>query len=147
MSCNLGIFASCSCSTGLYEEAKHVLQRCNQHSYLMPKELLSPQWGGGRLFDGSTGFFYGSSCNSRTESQKINPKVGNERLLRGLQIDQNWGLRAKIGFLDQKPRFPAQKKCSLLEVHHVLATPGKSCSKKKVAFAQIIITQNIILSF
>ena len=36
-----------------------------------------PHWEGGRLFDGSTKFFYGSSCNSRTESRKIVPKVGN----------------------------------------------------------------------
>ena len=25
-------------------------------------------------------------------------------------VDQNWGRRAKIGFLDQKPKFWAQKK-------------------------------------
>ena len=61
-------------------------------------------------------------------------------------IDQNWGRMAKVGFLDQKPRFRAQKKVTLFEIHHVLATPGKSCSKKKVAFAQIIITQNIIFN-
>ena len=60
-------------------------------------------------------------------------------------VDQNCGSMAKIGFFGQKPRFQAQKKHTLLEVHHVLATPGKSCSKKKVAFAQIIITKNIIL--
>jgi len=38
-----------------------------------------------------------------------------------------------------------KKNVTLLEVHHVLAMPGKSCSKKKVVFVQIIITQNIIL--
>ena len=36
-----------------------------------------PQWEGGRLFDGSTKFFYGNCCNSGTESRKIVPKVGN----------------------------------------------------------------------
>ena len=36
-----------------------------------------PQWEGGRLFDRSAQFFYGNCCNSRTESQKIVPKVGN----------------------------------------------------------------------
>ena len=41
--------------------------------------------------------------------------------------------------------FGPKKRRSLLGISHVLATPGKSCSKKKVAFAQIIITQNIIL--
>ena len=35
------------------------------------------QWEGGRLFDGSAGFFYRNSCNSGTESRKIVPKVGN----------------------------------------------------------------------
>ena len=37
----------------------------------------TPTVGGGRLFDGSAGFFYGNSCNSGTESRKIVPKVGN----------------------------------------------------------------------
>ena len=38
-----------------------------------------------------------------------------------------------------------KKRHPLFARNHVLATTGKSCSKKKVAFAQIIITQNIIL--
>ena len=44
---------------------------------------------------------------------------------------------AKIGFLGQKPKFWAQKKDSLLGISLVLATTGKSCSKKKVGFSQI----------
>ena len=48
-------------------------------------QTVPPQWRGGRLFDGSTGFFYKNCCNSGTESQKIDPKVGNERPLRGPQ--------------------------------------------------------------
>ena len=60
-------------------------------------------------------------------------------------VDQKWGRVAKIGFFGQKPRFWAQKKESLLNGNHVLAMTRKSCSMKKVAFAQIIITQNIIL--
>ena len=36
-----------------------------------------PQWEGGRLFDGSTNFFYKNCCNSGTESRKIVPKAGN----------------------------------------------------------------------
>ena len=36
-----------------------------------------PQWEGGRLFDGSTKYFYRNCCNSGTESRKIVPKVGN----------------------------------------------------------------------
>ena len=53
--------------------------------------------------------------------------------------------RAKIGILDQKPKFWAQKKVPLSQIHHVLATTGKTCSKKKSAFAQIIKGGNIIL--
>ena len=52
---------------------------------------------------------------------------------------------AKIGFLDQKPKFWAKKKVPLLDSNHLLATTGKSCSKKKVAFAQIIKGENVIL--
>ena len=37
----------------------------------------TPTVGGGRLFDGSAGFFYGNSCNSGTESRKMVSKVGN----------------------------------------------------------------------
>ena len=52
---------------------------------------------------------------------------------------------AKIGYLDQKPKFWAEKKESLFDRNHVLATTGKSCSKKKSAFAQIIKGENVIL--
>ena len=53
---------------------------------------------------------------------------------------------AKIGFLDQKPKFWAENTPPpLLRAHHVLATTGKSCSKKKVAFAQIIKGRDVIL--
>ena len=61
---------------------------------------------------------------------------------------KNWPL-TKIGVVWQKSDFwtknrdfGPKKKRSLPRIHHVLATPGKSCSKKKVAFAQI---KNIIL--
>ena len=47
--------------------------------------------------------------------------------------------------MDQKLKFWAQKKVPLLYPNHVLATTGKSCSKKKVAFAQIIKGENVIL--
>ena len=69
------------------------------------------------------------------------------RLFEGYKrtVDQNWGHMGKIGFLAKNRDFGPKKKRSLLDSNHVLATPGKSCSKKKVAFAQIIITQNIIL--
>ena len=48
----------------------------------------APQWGGGRLFDGSTGTFYENGRNSGTESQKFTPEVGNERSHRGLQMNR-----------------------------------------------------------
>merc|ERR1712004_25059 len=48
---------------------------------------------GGRLFDGSAGFFYGNSCNSGTESRKIVSKVGNKPSCRGLKM----GHRSKLG--------------------------------------------------
>ena len=50
-----------------------------------------------------------------------------------------------IGFLDQKLKFGAQKKAVTFNPNHVLATTGKSCSKKKSAFAQIIKGGNVIL--
>ena len=37
----------------------------------------SYRWEGGRLFEPSAGFFYGNSCNSGTESQKMVSNVGN----------------------------------------------------------------------
>ena len=51
----------------------------------------------------------------------------------------------KLDFGAKNQNFGPKKRESLLVTSHVLATTGKSCSKKKVAFAQIIITQNIIL--
>ena len=60
-------------------------------------------------------------------------------------VGQSWGRMATNGFLGQKPRFGAQKQHSIPNGHHVLAKTGKSCSKKKSAFAQIIKGGNIIL--
>ena len=42
-------------------------------------------------------------------------------------IDQNWGCMAKLDFWTKTGNFGPKKKVTLLEVHHVLATPGKSC--------------------
>ena len=42
-------------------------------------QTVPPEWGRGRLFDGSTKFFfYENSCNSGMESRKIDPKVGTK---------------------------------------------------------------------
>ena len=79
-------------------------------------------------------FFYENGRNSETKSRKINLMMGNEPSLRGLQTGR-WpilGSYGKIGFLDQKPRFWAQKKDSLLYSNHVLATTGKVVQRKKV---------------
>ena len=62
------------------------------------------------------------------------------------------GSSTKIGVVWQKSdfwtknrNFWPKKKESLLYPNHVLAATGKSCSKKKSAFAQIIKGGNIIL--
>ena len=62
------------------------------------------------------------------------------------------GSSTKIGVVWQKSDFLAKnwnfgpkKRRSLIGINHVLATTGKSFSKKIVEFAQIIINQNIIL--
>ena len=60
-------------------------------------------------------------------------------------------LLTKVGVIWQKSDFWAKtrnfgpkKRHSLFSPNHVLATTGKSCSKKKVAFAQIIKGENVI---
>ena len=50
-----------------------------------------------------------------------------------------------LNFIYYPANFGPKKKRSLLYPNHVLATTGKSCSKKKVAFAQIIKGGNVIL--
>ena len=62
------------------------------------------------------------------------------------------GSSTKIGVVWQKSDFWAKnqnfgpkKKEPLFARNHVLATTGKSCSKKKSAFAQIIKGGNVIL--
>ena len=51
----------------------------------------------------------------------------------------------KLDFLAKNQNFGPKKKESLFDRNHVLATTGKSCSKKKSAFAQIIKGGNVIL--
>ena len=97
---------------------------------------MPSQWGGGRLFDASTVFFYENGCNSGTESQKIVPKVGNERSLRGLRTgcSPNLGSCGKIGFFGQKPSFGAQKKAHFLTLTMLWPLPGKLFKKKSCLF-------------
>ena len=51
----------------------------------------------------------------------------------------------KSDFLAKNRDFGPNKRVPLLYSNHVLATTGKSCSKKKRAFAQIIKGENVIL--
>ena len=51
----------------------------------------------------------------------------------------------KSDFLAKNQNFGPKKRRSLLYPNHVLATTGKSCSKKKRPFAQIIKGENVIL--
>ena len=61
------------------------------------------------------------------------------------------GHRPKLGsygknwIFGPKTEILGPKKNSLSQVHHVLVTTGKSCSKKKSALAQIIKGGNVIL--
>jgi len=51
----------------------------------------------------------------------------------------------KLDFWAKNRNFGPKKRHPLLGIHHVLATTGKSCSKKKSAFAQIIKGGKVIL--
>ena len=75
------------------------------------------------------------------------PKWEMKRLSKGYKpaVDKIRGRMAKIGFFGPKNEISGPKKHKLLNSNHVLATTGKSCSKKKVAFAQIIKGENVIL--
>ena len=54
-------------------------------------------------------------------------------------------LAQKSDFWTQNRNFGPKKRHTLLDSNHVLATTGKSCSKKKGPFAQIIKGENVIL--
>ena len=56
-----------------------------------------------------------------------------------------WDRMAKLDFSAKNRDFGPKKKHTLLNSNHVLATTGKSSSKKKSAFAQIIKGGNVIL--
>ena len=93
--------------------------------------------GRGKTFWQLNRFFYENGHNSGTKSRKIVPKVGNEAsLLNQAKI----GPLIKIGVVWQKFDFWAKNRDSWqkkLNSNHVLATTGKSCSKKKVPFSKI----------
>ena len=66
-----------------YHQASQMIEPQPKQKYLSPARTLrapgllladgAPTVRGGRLFEPSTGFFYGNSCNSGTESRKIDP--------------------------------------------------------------------------
>jgi len=51
----------------------------------------------------------------------------------------------KLDFWAKNQNFGPKKEVPLFDRNHVLATTGKSCSKKKGPFAQIIKGENVIL--
>merc|ERR1712209_34485 len=53
----------------------------------------------------------------------------------------------KLDFWAKNRNFGPKKRRSLFYSNHVLATTGKSCSKKKSAFAQITKGGNVILGY
>ena len=75
-----------------------------------------------------------------------------ERQNHAYQARAKIGSSTKIGVVWQKSdfwtknrNFGPKKRHTLFDSNHVLATTGKSCSKKKSAFAQIIKGGNVIL--
>ena len=72
-----------------------------------------PHSGRGEDFlTGQPDFFTETALTPERKVEKSIPRWEINRHSEGYKwvIDQNWGRMAKIGFLDQKPRFWAQKK-------------------------------------
>ena len=61
---------------------------------------------------GQLNFFTKTAVTTERKVEKSIPKWEINRHAEGYKwvIDQNWGRMEKIGFLDQKPKFWAQKK-------------------------------------
>ena len=83
-----------------------------------------------------------SSCLTENLKRKKSQKVQTRILFAKLVFGVVW---QKSDFWTKNRNFGPKKKESLLYSNHVLATTGKSCSKKKSAFAQIIKGGNVIL--
>ena len=89
--------------------------RMNSKFHLLSSywQTVPPQLRGGRLFDGSTGFFFTKTAvTPERKVEKSFPRWEMNGHSEGYKwvIDQNWGHMAKIGFLDPKPKFWVQKK-------------------------------------
>ena len=68
--------------------------------------------GGDDFFDGSAGFFYENSCNSRTESRKNHFQGGKLTVMPRAKNGSSTkigGSMAKIGIFGQKPNFGPKK--------------------------------------
>ena len=141
---------------------------CNYYEYTKKKwRILEPGFNAVLNFASNTGFsthfhcwivhclkpwfisriFYGNSSNS---GRKVKNRPQGRKLT--VMVRAKNGSLTKIGVVWQKSdfwtknrNFGPKKRESLLGIYHVLATTGKSCSKKKVAFAQIIKGGNVIL--
>ena len=99
--------------------------------------LADGAWGGGRLFDASTGFYYEKGHNSGTKSRKIAPKVRNERSLRGLQTGcwPKLGLYGKIRIFRPKTEISGPKKSfHFLTLTMFWPRPEKVVQIKKLPF-------------
>ena len=88
----------------------------------------------------------------RLSSPRAGPKGLRAEIARAVMPRAKIGSLTKIGVVWQKSdfwtknrNFGPKKREPLLYFNHVLATTGKSCSKKKSAFAQIIKGGNVIL--
>ena len=108
---------------------------------------MLPQWEGGRLFEGQPDFFTETAV---TPARKVEQSFPSGKLT--VMVRAKNGSLIKIGVIWQKSdfwtknrNFRPKKRGLLFRISHVLATTGKSCSKKKRPFAQIIKGENVIL--
>ena len=70
-------------------------------------QTVPSQWGGGRLFDASTGFFFRKTAVTwKQKDETLFRRLGMNRLSEGYKraIDKIWGRIAKVGFWGGKPR-------------------------------------------
>ena len=89
--------------------------------------------GEGEDFLTTQSFFFTKTAITRERKvEKSLPTWEMNSLSEGYKwaIDQNWGCIAKIGFLDQKPRFGAEKKESLLGIAMFWPRPEKLFKEK-----------------
>ena len=91
-------------------------------------------WRGQPIFFTETAVTPDQKVKNRSQGGKLTvmPRAKNGS---STKIEVVW---QKLDFLAKNQNFGPKKRRSLFNSNHVLATTGKSCSKKKSAFAQII---------